>query len=109
MTRFVYLLLSASLSLYGQWAYAEDVKPLPPQLPLSASQVKKLEQLIHVKQTGYTLASHTLEIPAEHVVWHRTPIAVYLPVGIERMVHFPMTVQVGYDPQVLTDEHIRIQ
>lgn len=109
MKRFVYLLFSAGLSLYGQWADAEEVKPLLPQLPLSASQVKRLEQLLHVKSSHYTLASHTPETPAEHVVWNRTPIAVYLPIGVERMIHFPMTVQVGYDKTVLTDAHIRVQ
>jgi integrating conjugative element protein (TIGR03749 family) len=38
---------------------------------------------------------------AERVVWHKTPIAIPLVVGEERLVHFPASVSVGL-PQSLT-------
>ncbi len=78
-------------------------------MPLTATQVEKLQHLLHASKTPYTLASHAIESTPEHIIWNKTPIAVYLPVGKERMIHFPGSVQVGYDKTILTDEHIRIQ
>ncbi len=37
---------------------------------------------------------------AERVAWRKTPIAIELPVGTERLVHFPGAVQVGVSPQL---------
>jgi integrating conjugative element protein (TIGR03749 family) len=37
---------------------------------------------------------------AERVAWRKTPIAIELPVGIERLVHFPGAVKVGVPPQL---------
>ena len=36
----------------------------------------------------------------ERIAWHKTPIAVELAVGAERLVHFPGVVKVGVPPQL---------
>ncbi|MDN5869199.1 MAG: TIGR03749 family integrating conjugative element protein [Nitrococcus sp.] len=36
----------------------------------------------------------------ERIVWRKTPIAVELPVGTERLVHFPEPVKLGMPPQL---------
>lgn len=37
----------------------------------------------------------TLEPPPERILWNKTPIRITLPVGQERLVHFPADVRVG--------------
>lgn len=37
---------------------------------------------------------------AERIAWRKTPIAIELPVGTERLVHFPGAVKVGVPPQL---------
>ena len=36
----------------------------------------------------------------ERVAWRKTPIVIALPVGTERLVHFPGTVKIGLPPQL---------
>lgn len=93
----------------SELAFAEPVEISTPQLPLTSAQVQKLHQLLHVSKTPYQFSSTSKETSPEHIVWHQTPIALTLPIGIERMVHFSETVQVGYDKSLLNDEKIRIQ
>jgi integrating conjugative element protein (TIGR03749 family) len=100
---------SISLALYSKLACAESLEIPTPQLPLSAAQIEKLNHLLHASKQNYQFSSDSKEIPAEHLVWNQTPIAVKLPIGIERMVRFSEPVQVGYDKTTLTDEKIRIQ
>ena len=38
--------------------------------------------------------------PAERIAWRKTPIVIELPVGTERLVHFPSAVRVGVPPQL---------
>lgn len=97
------------LSLCSKSAYAEALEMSTPQLPLTSAQVEKLHHLLHVSKQNYQFSSSAKEIPPEHIVWNQTPIAIQLPVGIERIVHFSETVQIGYDKTHLTDEKIRIQ
>lgn len=39
-------------------------------------------------------------VAAERVAWRKTPIVIVLPVGTERLVHFPGAVKVGVPPQL---------
>jgi integrating conjugative element protein (TIGR03749 family) len=107
--RFMYLFFGVGLALYGKLVSAEALEMSTPQLPLTSTQVEKLNHLLHVSKPNYQFSSAHAQMPPEHVVWNQTPIAVKLPVGVERMVHFPGAVQVGYDKTVLTDEGIRLQ
>lgn len=38
--------------------------------------------------------------PPQRIAWRKTPIAVGLPVGTERFVHFPEAIKVGVPPQL---------
>lgn len=107
--RCISLFLWLSLALYGKSAYAEAPEMPMPQLPLTTAQVEKLNHLLHVNKQTYQFSSSATQMPSEHLIWNQTPIAVKLPVGIERIVHFSEAVQVGYDKTHLTDEKIRLQ
>jgi len=52
--------------------------------------------LLVLQAVGVNAASDT----PERIAWRKTPIAVELPVGSERLVHFPETVKVGAPPQL---------
>lgn len=45
----------------------------------------------------------------ERVVWNRTPIAITLPVGVERQVKFPAPVRVGVPGAIATESVLRTQ
>lgn len=108
--RFISIFFGLSVVLYGKLAYAEAHEMIStPQLPLTSVQIEKLHHLLQVSKQNYQFSSGSKETPPEHIVWNQTPIAVKLPIGIERMVHFSEAVQVGYDKTILTDEKIRIQ
>lgn len=105
MRPFVGYRLSLALLMYGTAVLAETV----PQLPLTSSQISQLHHLIRVTAPTHALASQPASDTAEHVVWDHTPIPITLPIGKERMVHFPGACQVGYDKTRLTDDVIRLQ
>ena len=78
-------------------------------LPLTSAQITKLQHLFpstHPVETSLLAVSTP---PAEHIVWQQTPIDVVLPVGQERLVSFPGTVQFGYDKNQLSDSVLRVQ
>lgn len=105
MRGFVCFSLGMVWLMYGRMVSAETV----PQLPLTSSQISQLHHLIRVTVPAHALASPPASDTAEHVVWDQTPIAVVLPVGKERRVHFPGACQVGYDKTRLTDDILRVQ
>jgi integrating conjugative element protein (TIGR03749 family) len=76
-------------------------------LPLTSKQITKLQHLFS-PSTG-TVPNFQSGPPHEHFVWQQTPIDVTLPVGKERMVSFPASVQFGYDKNALPDSALRIQ
>ncbi len=47
--------------------------------------------------------------PIEHVIWDKAPINIILPVGKEKMVSFPGSVQFGYDTSLLSSNILRVQ
>ena len=49
------------------------------------------------------------DMPHEHVVWEQVPIDIVLPVGKERIITFPTSVQFGYDKEELGDNIFRVQ
>jgi len=51
-----------------------------------------------IAETVFTESSDQIE----RIVWHKTPIAVTLQVGEERLVHFPDSVSVGIPPSLAT-------
>jgi len=55
-----------------------------------------LTLLLLLLSVGVNAASDT----PERIAWHKTPIAVELAVGAERLVHFPEAVKVGVPPQL---------
>lgn len=75
-------------------------------LPLSQQEISKLQQLFPENNNP---VSKFQEIVHEHVVWNQTPIDVILPVGKERMVSFPMSVEFGYDKSILSDDKLTVQ
>lgn len=56
--------------------------------------------LLCVAATCPARADDTIAPPTERIVWTRTPIALSLPVGQERIVTFPADVRVGVPPQL---------
>jgi len=55
-----------------------------------------LAVILLVHAVGVNAATDT----PERIAWRKTPIAVELPVGAERLVHFPGAVKVGVPPQL---------
>jgi integrating conjugative element protein (TIGR03749 family) len=55
-----------------------------------------LAVLLLLQSVGANAASDT----PERIAWRKTPIAVELPVGTERLVHFPEAVKVGVPPKL---------
>jgi integrating conjugative element protein (TIGR03749 family) len=45
----------------------------------------------------------------QHIVWKREPIQVTLPVGVERFISFPSTVQFGYNTNLLPPAALRVE
>jgi integrating conjugative element protein (TIGR03749 family) len=76
-------------------------------LPLTSKQITKLQHLFSPGTD--TVPNFQSNPPHEHIVWQQTPIDVTLPVGKERMVSFPASVQFGYDKNALPDNALRIQ
>jgi integrating conjugative element protein (TIGR03749 family) len=77
-------------------------------LPLTPKQINKLQHLFTPTSID-SVPNFQISSPHEHVVWSQAPIDVILPVGKERMVSFPASVQFGYDKSVLPDSALRIQ
>jgi integrating conjugative element protein (TIGR03749 family) len=55
----------------------------------------------------YSSGSYADTAPPERIAWRKAPIAVELPIGVERLVHFPEPVQVGLPPPL--QGRLRIQ
>ncbi len=61
--------------------------------------VPLLAWLAFVTGIGSAFAAAATEGP-ERIAWTRTPIAIELPVGTERLVHFPGSIKLGIPPQL---------
>lgn len=75
-------------------------------LPLTQEQISKLQHLFPSSK-DQVLNFQTIE--HEHVIWQQKPIDIILPVGKERMIGFPGTVDFGYDKTVLSDDKLSVQ
>lgn len=62
--------------------------------------------LIHIP---LALADTPVSLGDETIVWQRAPITVTLPIGKERFVSFPSSVQLGYDKNRLPDSVLRVE
>lgn len=55
------------------------------------------------------LADTPASLGDETIVWERAPIEVSLPIGKERFLSFPSSVQLGYDKNRLPDSVLRVE
>lgn len=55
------------------------------------------------------LANMVTASSLQHIVWDSTPINVTLPVGQERLLHFPASLAFGYDASALPAASLRVQ
>jgi len=78
-------------------------------LPLTTTQIKKLNKLFDVYKTKDAMPALVGESSTIHVVWKQTPINIVLSVNKERMISFPSSVEFGYDKSVLPDDSLKIQ
>jgi integrating conjugative element protein (TIGR03749 family) len=83
----------------------------PESLPLTPKQINKLESLFKTvnSQSFDAMGDFQNPVPHEHLIWKEKPIDIILPLGKERIVHFPESVSFGYDKNSLDEKKLSIQ
>lgn len=107
--KFYLLICSIMLMSICGSAWADSLTPQP--LALSSEEIVKLNHYFPTNNFSSVQNNNDFNptIPA-HIVWDgETPIVIILPVGKERIIHFPGQVQFGYDRSLLPSYLLQVQ